>query len=77
MSDTGPMVLWLLMRQQYLLYLCGSFNTTSKIYGISISFHHFDALKSKNCILILSIQESASSFSYFFLRNETDQESED
>ena len=54
-SDTGPMVLWLLTGQQYLLYLCSSFNTTSKIYRLSNFLHHFDALKSKNCIIILSI----------------------
>ena len=40
-------------------------------------FRLFDALKSKNCIIILSIQESASSWRYLFLRNETDQDSED
>ena len=62
------------MRQQYLLYLYSSFNITSKIYHLSIFLHLFYALKSKNCIIIPFIQESASSFRYFFLRNETDQD---
>ena len=60
-----------LMRQEYLLYLCSSFNI-STFYR----FHLCDAPWSKNELLYFLIKRMLLVFANF-LRNETDQDSED